>query len=215
MSHITSIPALQIARKRERIAHSSRVRSRRADRRRRRPDRRSGGLCRFVTRHRGTGQARRRRGLPGPRDVDRHLRHGALPHARCGGRRASPRAACERPGSRRRTTAPPSTSSTPAASAGSSTRSTRAGSRSSRWYLPGHDRHGARPAARRGRCSRSGRRTGGAFDGVALDIESLRREERQAADGADARPAEPACAPRPARCRSPRSRIRRARSSGT
>ena len=72
--------------KRERIAHSCHVGSRRADRRRRCPHRRSGGLFRYVTRHRGAGAPWRRGGLPGARDVDRHLRHRALPHARCGGR---------------------------------------------------------------------------------------------------------------------------------
>ena len=85
----------------------------------------------------------------------------------------SPRARCAQPGSRLRTTARPRMSCSPPDSAGSSMRFTRGASPQSRGISRVRPTRAACGA--RGRCCRSGRH-GGAFDGVALDIEALREK---------------------------------------
>ena len=59
------------------------------------------------------------------------------------------------------------------------------------WYLPGHDQQ-ARDLRRARAMLRFVTQTGGRFDGVALDIESLREKNVTPPHGADARPPDPA-----------------------
>ena len=179
MSHITSSSDLRLQEpiaNRERIAHSSRVGCRRADRRRRVAL--VAALVARADQSRGVAApsgAPGRGGLPGPRDVDRRLRHGASTARPMSWPAGSPRGASERRGSRRRTTAPPGTSSIPPGSGAWSTRSMHAASRSSPGTSPATTARRATSAATRAMLSF---RTpqGGAFDGVALDVESLREK---------------------------------------